>query len=153
MAVAAKNLLPPGYLQPGDQILVIEQQFQSNYYVWEEAARAAGAEMLVCPRADDFDWTSAILTALETAKAEAAPATATVRAEAAAAQAGDAPTPTSRIKVVSLPTVHWQDGSLLDLVAIGKAVRSIGAYFVVDGTQSVGAVPFASHFAICLLSS
>ena len=58
MAVAAKNLLPPGSLQPGDQILVVEQQFQSNYYVWEEAAKAAGAEMLVCPRADDFDWTT-----------------------------------------------------------------------------------------------
>ena len=85
---------------------------------------------------------AAILAALEAARAEAeaSPATATVRDEAAAAVGG--PTPTTRIKVVSLPTVHWQDGSLLDLFAIGKAVRSIGAYFVVDGTQSVGAVPF-----------
>ncbi len=116
MAVACKNLLPPGRLVPGDQVLVIEQQFQSNYYVWEDAAIAAGAEMLVVPRPADFDWTTAILEALES-------------------------TP-SRIKLVTLPTVHWQDGTRLDLVAIGAACRAIGAAFVVDATQSAGAVPF-----------
>lgn len=143
MAVAAKNLLPPGTLQPGDQILVIEQQFQSNYYVWEEAAKAAGAEMLVCPRAEDFDWTSAIVGVLEGEVArmqEATAAATTVKAEAVAGTSSGSGG--SRIKLVSLPTVHWQDGSTLDLVTIGKYVRAIGAHFVVDGTQSVGTVPF-----------
>ena len=135
MAVACKNLLPPGALGAGDQVLVIEQQFQSNYYVWEEAAVAAGAEMLVVPRPADFDWTAVILEALTGSPAASAQAE-RVRAEAAAAS-----TP-SRIKLVTLPTVHWQDGSRLDLVAIGAACRAIGAKLVVDATQSAGAVPF-----------
>ena len=143
MAVAAKNLLPPGRLQPGDQILVIEQQFQSNYYVWEEAARAAGAEMLVCPRADDFDWTGAIVGILRAeltrVQQEQVTSTANATPKDACSTASGSP---NRIKLVSLPTVHWQDGSVLDLVAIGKLVRELGAHLVIDGTQTVGAVPF-----------
>ena len=69
-------------------------------------------------------------------KRKSAGNSARVQAEAAAAS-----TP-SRIKLVTLPTVHWQDGSRLDLVAIGAACRAIGAKFVVDATQSAGAVPF-----------
>ena len=141
MAVAAKNLLPPGSLQPGDQILVIEQQFQSNYYVWEEAARAAGAEMLVCPRADGFDWTGAIVDILRAELARVREQQATSPTSATAKGVSGASVG-SRIKLVSLPTVHWQDGSVLDLVAIGKLTRELGAHFVVDGTQTVGAVPF-----------
>jgi len=38
--------------------------------------------------------------------------------------------------------VHWTDGTRFDLVAIGRAARRVGAAFVVDGTQSVGALPF-----------
>ncbi len=134
MAVACKNLLPPGTLGTGDQVLVIEQQFQSNYYVWEEAAVAAGAEILVVPRPVDFDWTTAILEAL--GSLSTSQQTDRVKAEAVSA------TTPSRIKLVTLPTVHWQDGSRLDLVSIGAACRAIGAKFVVDATQSVGAVPF-----------
>lgn len=135
MAVACKNLLPVGTLGPGDQVLVIEQQFQSNYYVWEEAATAAGAEMLVVSRPANFDWTTAILEAL--GYSATSPQTdCTIKAEAASAST------LRRIKLVTLPTVHWQDGSRLDLVTIGAACRAIGAKFVVDATQSAGAVPF-----------
>jgi selenocysteine lyase/cysteine desulfurase len=44
--------------------------------------------------------------------------------------------------VVSLTAVHWTDGMRFDLAAIGGRAREVGACFIVDGTQSVGALPF-----------
>jgi selenocysteine lyase/cysteine desulfurase len=41
-----------------------------------------------------------------------------------------------------VPTVHWTDGTRFDLEAVGERCRAVGAALVVDGTQSVGAVPF-----------
>jgi selenocysteine lyase/cysteine desulfurase len=38
--------------------------------------------------------------------------------------------------------VHWTDGTRFDLVEIGRRCREVGAALVVDGTQSVGALPF-----------
>jgi selenocysteine lyase/cysteine desulfurase len=38
--------------------------------------------------------------------------------------------------------VHWTDGVLFDLEAIGRRAREVGALFVVDGTQSIGAAEF-----------
>lgn len=42
--------------------------------------------------------------------------------------------------LVNLSSVHWADGTLFDLEAIGKRIKEVGALFVVDGTQSVGAL-------------
>eukprot|EP01047_Picozoa_sp_COSAG01_P069036 COSAG01_NODE_10112_length_2248_cov_25.796184_2_plen_377_part_00 len=116
MATAAKNLLPPGYLSRGDRLLVLEQQFQSNYYVWEEAAYTCGAELLVVERPPDFDWTAAVLGALSGADGR-------------------------HVRLVSLPTVHWTDGTVVDLERIGVRCRELGCALVVDGTQSIGAAP------------
>ena len=44
--------------------------------------------------------------------------------------------------VVTLSTVHWTDGTRFDVEQIGRRTREVGALFVVDGTQSIGAVPF-----------
>lgn len=44
--------------------------------------------------------------------------------------------------LVALPHVHWTDGTRFDLVEIGRRAREVGAALVVDGTQSVGALPF-----------
>ena len=115
MSVARKNLLPPGMLDSNSRILVLEQQFQSNLYCWEEAVQEVGGELLVVARPDDFDWTGAVL------------------AEIDAAAEGT-------LKLIALPCCHWTDGSSLDLVSIGARCRAIGARLVVDGTQSIGAV-------------
>ena len=48
----------------------------------------------------------------------------------------------ARTAIVALPNVHWTDGTLFDLVAIGERCRDVGAALVVDATQSVGALPF-----------
>lgn len=42
--------------------------------------------------------------------------------------------------VVFMSSVHWMDGTKFDIKKIGKKCKSVGAYFIVDGTQSVGAM-------------
>lgn len=46
---------------------------------------------------------------------------------------------TSDTAAVILSSIHWQDGTLFDLKAIGKRCKEVNAVFIVDGTQSVGA--------------
>jgi selenocysteine lyase/cysteine desulfurase len=46
---------------------------------------------------------------------------------------------------VCLGHVHWIDGSLFDLKSIGEVARKHQAALVVDGTQSIGALPFDIH--------
>ncbi len=43
--------------------------------------------------------------------------------------------------VVSLSSIHWTDGTKFDLQKIGERCKEVNALFVVDGTQSVGALP------------
>jgi selenocysteine lyase/cysteine desulfurase len=99
-------------LARGQQVLVLEEAFPSMVYAWHEAARVAGAEVVTVPRPADDDWTSAILEHV-----------------------------TDRTAVASLPQCHWTDGGLVDLVAVGSALRARGAALVVDATQSLGAMP------------
>jgi selenocysteine lyase/cysteine desulfurase len=74
--------------------------------------RAAGAPIVTVARPADHDWTAAILDRLD-----------------------------ASIGVVAVPNVHWTDGTLIDLVAVGAAAREVGAALVVDATQSLGALP------------
>ena len=39
--------------------------------------------------------------------------------------------------------IHWADGTLFDLIAIRKKADKVGAKLIIDGTQSVGALPFS----------
>lgn len=43
--------------------------------------------------------------------------------------------------VVMMSSIHWTDGTLYDLKAIGEKCKAYKTLFVVDGTQSVGALP------------
>jgi selenocysteine lyase/cysteine desulfurase len=45
-------------------------------------------------------------------------------------------------RVVALGNVHWAEGTRFDLEAVGKRAREVGAMLIVDGTQSIGALPF-----------
>ncbi|WP_240432558.1 aminotransferase class V-fold PLP-dependent enzyme [Rubrobacter indicoceani] len=100
-------------VEKGSSIVVLEGQFPSNVYPWRELAGERGAKLVTVPRPPDHDWTGAVLAALDTG-----------------------------VAVVAVPNCHWTDGSLLDLVAIGERAREVGAAFVVDAIQSLGAHPF-----------
>ncbi|HET8859941.1 aminotransferase class V-fold PLP-dependent enzyme [Marivirga sp.] len=43
--------------------------------------------------------------------------------------------------VVVMSSIHWMEGLKFDLKAIGEKCRATNTYFIVDGTQSVGALP------------
>ena len=49
---------------------------------------------------------------------------------------------TTDTAAVMVPTVHWYDGITFDLPRVAEAARAAGAALIVDGTQSVGALPF-----------
>lgn len=43
--------------------------------------------------------------------------------------------------VVVMSSIHWMEGLKFDLQAIGEKCSATNTYFIVDGTQSVGALP------------
>lgn len=98
--------------EPKSRILVLEGQFPSNVYAWMNLAAQSGAELVTVPWPDDDDWTAAVMAHID-----------------------------ERVSVAALPPCHWTDGATLDLESIGKAVKGVGATFVVDATQWAGAAP------------
>jgi selenocysteine lyase/cysteine desulfurase len=94
-------------------VVTLAEQFPSNVYPWMDLAQRTGAQFIAVPRPGDDDWTAALLSAINIATG-----------------------------VVAIPHCHWTDGGLIDLEAVGNACRSVGAVLCVDGTQSVGTLPF-----------
>lgn len=113
IAVAAANLAPQ--LNKGEKILVLAEQFPSNYYAWREIAEQRGAELSVVPVPRDGNWTQAILDKID-----------------------------KKTRILALANCHWTDGTLVDLEAIRDAIgsESDAPYLVLDLTQSLGAYPF-----------
>ena len=99
-------------LGAGDRIIVLDEEFPSNVLPWRRVARETGARVVTVPTPSDLDWTSAALREIERGA-----------------------------KVVALFHAHWTNGSLVDLVQIGNACRTVGATLVIDATQSLGALP------------
>ena len=106
--------------ESGQNIVVADEQFPSNVYAWREAARRHGVELRTV-----------------------APPHGMPRAEAWNARMIDAID--QRTVIVAVAPVHWTDGTRFDLEAIGARARDCDAAFIVDGTQSVGAMPFDVH--------
>jgi selenocysteine lyase/cysteine desulfurase len=98
-------------LGKGRKIIILEDQFPSNVYAWRRMAEESEGNVVVVARPGDWDWTSAVLAQLD-----------------------------SDTDIVALPPCHWIDGSRLDLGVIGKRCRELGASFVIDATQAVGAM-------------
>jgi selenocysteine lyase/cysteine desulfurase len=96
----------------GQRILVLDEQFPSNYYAWSRVAGETGATLDIVPTPDDGDWTRALLARFHL-----------------------------DVRIVAVPNCHWTNGAIVDLVAVGRAVRDAGAALVVDATQSLGAMP------------
>jgi selenocysteine lyase/cysteine desulfurase len=106
--VAATNLP----LAKSQRILLLEEEFPSNVYAWQELAKRSGAIIEAIKRPEDGNWTKALLEHIN-----------------------------ERTGIVAVPHCYWTDGSLVDLRQVGKHVREVGAALVVDATQSIGAYP------------
>ncbi|MDH5289402.1 MAG: aminotransferase class V-fold PLP-dependent enzyme, partial [Acidimicrobiia bacterium] len=96
----------------GQRIVVLADQFPSNVHPWRRLAADTGALLSTVARPANSDWTGALLDA--------------IRPDAG---------------LVALPSAHWIDGTRVDLAAVRRATREVGAALVIDGAQSVGAVP------------
>ncbi len=49
----------------------------------------------------------------------------------------------NKTSAVTLGHIHWADGTVFDLKAIRERCNDVGAALIVDGTQSIGALPFS----------
>lgn len=109
LETAAANLP----LARGQKVLVLEEQYPSNYYPWVRLAQKQGGSLLTVPLPTDGDWTSAVLGRLN-----------------------------ENVAIAALPHVQWTTGGILDLVRIGEECRRLGIALALDLTQSLGVYPF-----------
>ncbi|HTE67368.1 MAG TPA: aminotransferase class V-fold PLP-dependent enzyme, partial [Actinomycetes bacterium] len=108
LAVASANLAAT----PGQRVLVLADDYPSNYYTWQSFARRTGATVTTVSRRDGQTWAEAVLDALD-----------------------------ERTAVVAVLAAHWTDGGSVDLAAVGSRARAAGAALVVDASQALGAMP------------
>lgn len=103
-------------IERGQVVVVPAEEFPSNLTPWAVAAERAGAAVVRAPVTDEGGFTGALV--------------------AEVARLGD------RVALVATPPCHWTDGRPIDLVAVGRQARAVGAALAVDVCQSLGAVPF-----------
>lgn len=113
-ATAMRNIKP----RAGQRVVTASSVFPSGYYNIGRLAEDCELEMRVVDAPASSEnrgaaWNEAILDAID-----------------------------EKTALVSLPNVHWADGTRFDLAAIGEKARRYDAWLVVDGSQSVGALPF-----------
>ncbi len=113
MAAVAKNLP----LRAGQKIVVAEAQFPSNVYPWMALAKEKNIDLQAVampaePSQRGQHWNERLLEAID-----------------------------ERTALVSLGHIHWATGTIFDLQKIAEKVHAYGGLLVVDGTQSVGAMP------------
>lgn len=114
LAIAARNL-PAAR---GQNVVVTHEQFPANVHGWRRLSASRGVELRTVTPPDAAEgrgreWNVRLLEAID-----------------------------AKTAIVALGHVHWTDGTRFDLEAIGRRAREVGAALVVDGTQSVGALPF-----------
>ena len=106
-------------MNPGDEIIIVEGQFPSNVYAWQKLAAKNNANVKVIGPPDTFQnrgkiWNEKILDAI-----------------------------TKKTALIAIGPVHWADGTIFNLKAIRKKTRLFDALLIIDGAQSIGALPFS----------
>lgn len=103
--------------RPGQHALTISEEFPSCFYTAERWCREHHAALKVIARKDDIphkgkEWNTRILESIGRDTA-----------------------------FVVMASVHWMNGTKFDLEQIGERCKEVGAKLIVDGSQSVGALP------------
>lgn len=115
MANVANNIV----LKETDEVVLVEEQFPSNYYIWEKLTKKFGATLKIISAPNTKEkcgrlWNEAILNSIN-----------------------------KNTAVVAIGQVHWSNGTLFDLKKIRKKSKEKDALLIVDGSQSIGALPFS----------
>ena len=115
IATVANNIK----LNAGDEIIVIHEQFPINIYACHKLADKYNAviETIKAPNTDVNrvkQWNESIINAI-----------------------------TDKTAVVAMGNIHWSNGSLFDLKTIRQKTKTHNALLIIDGSQSVGVLPFS----------
>ena len=96
----------------GQAIVTLAEDFPSGIFAARALAEKSEARLVTVKRPESGDWSAALLDAID----------------------GDT-------ALVVCPHVHWVHGTVIDLEAVARRCRSVGASLVLDTTQSTGALP------------
>ncbi len=99
------------------EILLCEEQFPSNVYPWWRLNEKGFGIKTITPTDSPNrgeSWNEKLINAI-----------------------------TDQTRVVSIGHIHWSDGTLFQLEKIRKHLDEVGGLLIIDGTQSVGALPFS----------
>ncbi len=97
----------------GHRVLVLEDDHAAPVLEWMQRAPDGRFTVDTVRKPVDGDWTAAVLAAIE--------------------RAGAPP-----LALVSISSVHWSDGGLVDIDRIAPVIRAKGAMFLVDATHAAG---------------
>lgn len=94
--------------------LTVSEEFPSGYFALEKWCRQHDQKLsaIAAPTSSEISWSDQLISTID-----------------------------DSTSVVLISSIHWMSGIMYDLKAIGEACRKVGARFIVDGTQSVGALP------------
>lgn len=115
IATVANNIT----LNAGDEVLIVEDQFPSNFYAWKRLVEKYDAKIITIAKPKSKkdrgkNWNIDILNGI-----------------------------TEKTAVIAMGHIHWVDGTLFNLKEISKKAKTLNALLIIDATQSVGALPFS----------
>jgi selenocysteine lyase/cysteine desulfurase len=99
-------------LEAGKEIIILEKQFPSNVYVWEKLAEQQHLKVITIKKEQGKSFTKSILEKIS-----------------------------DRTGAIAIPNCHWMDGALVNLDEIRAKAKSVNAFFILDLSQSLGALP------------
>jgi len=111
--------------KPGDEIVTAKGEFPLQYATWKPMEEREGVKLKIVAPRDRFITADDLIAAM-----------------------------TPRTRVISVSHVRFDDGSLLDASRVAAACHAQGATFVLDVSQSCGAVPMdvnelGADFLVC----
>ncbi|ULC60811.1 aminotransferase class V-fold PLP-dependent enzyme [Flaviramulus sp. BrNp1-15] len=105
-------------LKPEDNILIIEEQFPSNVYIWQKLANKYDASIKTIKSSSRTNISQQLNKNILSSINE-------------------------NTAVIAIGHIHWSNGNLFDLKAISKKAKKHNALLIIDGSQSIGALPFS----------
>ena len=96
----------------GQTVVTLGEDFPSGIYAARGLAAKREAQLVTVGRPEAGEWSTALLDAID-----------------------------GRTALVVTPNCHWVCGGLVDVAAVARRCREVGAQIVLDTTQSTGALP------------
>src|SRR5467141_398242 len=98
--------------KPGDEVITAKGEFPLQYTTWKPMEEREGLKLKIISPRERFITADDLIAAI-----------------------------TPRTRVVSVSMVRYDDGSLLDAARVADACHKQGALFLLDASQSCGAIP------------